>query len=521
MQGDGSGAPASLGSGEYGRGLMREAGRGSDFPLRTVVIYAKQDVDLAIKLVRFLRASSFEVWWAEEDLTQGAWDDAVRKHIETCHALIPFVSQNTGVHKIFTDEWTHAERRGKPIFPFVLDESGIPFGKGRTSYTAVSGDQPSAFSEALETLKAKLFRHFSYSAANGALNANRLREVYLANNKVLPLPSFVFSLSSFETQVHPLDGLELLASLPESTCLVSAFDVHESPGGYTTKVKAITSSPQRSVLLDSGNYEAVRRKAHAGPKRKDGWSAKSFWQVATSADWDLVFSYDHPVPQGTVAQVSDKVLDAYFRDMLETGLDNRTLCPIVHAVGQELPAEDRRSETAKLVLEVARSINPTLVAIPERELGDGLIERMRTVKEIRKKLNSLSWYQPLHILGTGNPTTLAALAVCGADTFDGLEWCRTAANYEHNSLMHFQQFDLLKNAFTSRMAYEQARKMASLEGAPFAFRAASYNFDYFSNWSSLVRDSAHSAKPQTIFQGIPQVGAELAREYLNGTAAIR
>jgi hypothetical protein len=84
--------------------------------------------------------------------------------------------------------------------------------------------------------------------------------------------------------------------------------------------------------------------------------------------------------------------------------------------------------------------------------------------------------------------------------------------------MHLQQFDLLKSVFVGRMTNDVARRMVELEGAPFALRAASYNFDYFSNWLLLVRKSSHSGNPEAIFQGIPFVGTDLSREYLNGTA---
>jgi TIR domain len=490
---------------------MGEGNRSGQSPVHMVVIYAKEDRELASTLVRYLRSWGLDVWWAEEDLTQGQWDAEVRKRIEHCDALVPLVSAHTGSHQIFTDEWSHAEARDRPIFPIVFDKSGIPFGKGRFSYTLASDYSSEA--RAFDTLKAKLVKHFEQKRRTDRI---RPREIAVGE-KTIPLPNFVFSLSSFETQIHPLDGLELLSSLPEAACLVSAFDVHASLSSFKTNMRSIAESPKRLILLDSGNYEATRKRAYADRERKQGWKAQHFWEVAASAPWDLVFSYDHPPPQGSVGQVVDAVLDSYFRDMVQTGLSHRVLCPIVHAISGDRTTQ-HRADTAELVRKVAEAIQPTLVAIPERELGDGLLARMRTVRAIRTALDSLPWYQPLHILGTGNPTTIAALALCGADTFDGLEWCRTAANYENNSLMHFQQFDLLKSAFVGRMTSEVARRMVEFEGAPFALRAASYNFDYFSNWLLLVRKSSHSGNPESIFQGIPFVGTDLSREYLNGIA---
>lgn len=498
---------------------MPAIGSISRSPLSAVVIYAGEDVEQTRELVSQLRRFGIGVWWAEEDLQQGSWDPAVRAQIEDCDALIPVVSGNTSTHQIFTDEWSYAERHSKAVFPFVFDESGFPLGKGGRSHTLVRSREPSAIESAAGLLGSKILKHFGLAPNGGALTRSRLQEVPVGT-KILPLPSFVFSLSSFETQLHPLDGLQLLASLPDAACLVSAFDVHGNVRGYSRGLRDVSASG-RVLLLDSGNYEATRKKAHAKNGKGRGWRRQDFWDVVQSADWDLVFSYDHPPPEGSVDHVIDQILDSYFDDMLKTGLDHLTLCPIVHAATNGRQGEQRRAETATLLASIAREIHPTLIAIPERELGDGLLERMRTVRAIRSALDSLNWYQPLHILGTGNPVTMAALAVSGADVFDGLEWCRTAANYENNNLMHFQQFDLLKSAFASRMMLPDARKMVEWETGPFALRAASYNFDYFMNWASQLRDSVHSRKPQTIFQGIPYVGAELTKDYLNGNAATR
>lgn len=45
-----------------------------------------------------------------------------------------------------------------------------------------------------------------------------------------------------------------------------------------------------------------------------------------------------------------------------------------------------------------------MIAVPERELGDGIVARARAVHEIRRSLDSLGFYQPLHLLGCGNAT---------------------------------------------------------------------------------------------------------------------
>jgi len=54
-------------------------------------------------------------------------------------------------------------------------------------------------------------------------------------------------------------------------------------------------------------------------------------------------------------------------------------------------------------------------------------------------------YCPLHLLGTGNPLSIAVYSMAGADSFDGLEWCQTVVDHDTGKLFHFQQWDLFKD----------------------------------------------------------------------------
>lgn len=93
----------------------------------------------------------------------------------------------------------------------------------------------------------------------------------------------------------------------------------------------------------------------------------------------------------------------------------------------------------------AEQLYPVLLAVPERTLGEGIVERTRTVRKIREALNALEVYCPLHLLGTGNPLSIIAYALAGADSFDGLEWCQTVVDHETGRLSHFQQWDLFRH----------------------------------------------------------------------------
>jgi queuine/archaeosine tRNA-ribosyltransferase len=91
----------------------------------------------------------------------------------------------------------------------------------------------------------------------------------------------------------------------------------------------------------------------------------------------------------------------------------------------------------ELFARVSQALRTDFIAIPERELGSGITNRVKTVRAIRTGLNELGHYQAIHLLGTGNPLSVAIFAAAGADSFDGLEWCRTVADHESATLFHF------------------------------------------------------------------------------------
>jgi|JI10StandDraft_1071094.scaffolds.fasta_scaffold116219_3 queuine/archaeosine tRNA-ribosyltransferase len=474
-----------------------------------VIIFASEDIELARTAVGALKSQNWDAWWSE-DINHGDWETEVRNRIENCSAVVPIVTRNTSRKAIFTDEWRYADSKKKVIFPLVIDPSSIPFGMGGRNRTDAANWKGESSHPALTLLTTKMAGHFQQDAGSIARH-----DSLNIGGKSLQLPSFVYSLSSFETQLDPVNGLELLTALEPGACLVSAYDVSTYLHGRNKSFRRSIDTFQKSrsvVFLDSGNYEATRKGDYRSRKNADGWRRELFWEAVNSVSADIVFAYDDPEPKGTLDEVIDGILDSYLRDLRRTGLDTDTLCPIVH-----LPTEvnDITKSAPKIVAAISKESRPSLIAIPERELGDGLLSRMRAVKAIRHTLNDLGYYQPLHILGTGNPITIAALSICGADTFDGLEWCRTAANFETNNLCHFQQFDLLKASFGGRIKNEAARSIAELESAPFTLRACSYNYDYFSYWIGHVQHWIHSPNPEGLFQSIPYLGAQMTKEYLS------
>jgi hypothetical protein len=200
--------------------------------------------------------------------------------------------------------------------------------------------------------------------------------------------------------------------------------------------------------MDSGNYEGFWKGERA-------WKPDLFHKVAKESAHHLCFCYDNQEPPDTVEAIAEDVVSSVLRDQ-EHVLG--TVAPIIHGPIELLPA------AAKMV---AEQLFPVLLAVPERALGDGIIARTKAVRQLREALDELGFYCPLHLLGTGNPLSIAVYAMAGADSFDGLEWCQTAVDHETGKLFHFQQWDLFKdqtNWGNSRaLPYIQSVLMHNLE----------------------------------------------------------
>ena len=129
---------------------------------------------------------------------------------------------------------------------------------------------------------------------------------------------------------------------------------------------------------------------------------------------------------------------------------------------------------------VAEQLFPVLLAVPERALGDGIIARTRTLRRLRKALNELDLYCPLHLLGkTGNPLSIAVYAMAGADSFDGLEWCQTVVDHESGRLFHFQHWDLFKDQ----------TDWGNNGALPYIQSALMHNLDFYRTFMTELREA--------------------------------
>lgn len=279
---------------------------------------------------------------------------------------------------------------------------------------------------------------------------SRIFDLFFAQAGI-PLPSFFPSVSSVKTNLMPVDYVELLDAAGHPLFLASAYDIANCPLEQRSRMNAaLRRSKGRgtAILMDSGNYERFW-------KGELAWTPDRFHEVAKESEHHLCFCHDNQEPPNTAEAIAEDVVSSVLRDQ-EHALG--TVAPIIHAPTDLLPTAARM---------VAEQLFPVLLAVPERALGNGIIARTQMVRRLRGALDELGFYCPLHLLGTGNPLSIAVYAMAGADSFDGLEWCQTVVDHETGRLFHFQQWDLFKDqtdwGSNGALPYIQSALMHNLE----------------------------------------------------------
>jgi len=468
------------------------------------IFYSEPDKDKVVALSTILENLDWSVWW-DRDITHGRWGPEIEKNIKIAKCVI--IIWNSPAKRKDSITFAEAEasrQRKKPMITLVSEEIEPPFPFGAEHITAnISGWGCDADTECVD----KIIRSVEsvLGIAPKKWRGERPEMINL-RGKTVKLPCFVKSLSSHETQLNPEAGLAVLDIFSDvDALLMSAFDMYiEEAKPETDKQKEEIDKKQQShkfmceklksmdergalILLDSGNYEKYR-------KEDESWNAEKMNQVLENVPYTFAFCFDNLEPS------TDPVKNA--RDVISRveGDYEDFLLPILHAPKDDNGIRDHDS-LPDIFFEYASRRNSPLIAVPERELGEGICKKLETVINIRKKLNTLGRYQPIHILGTGNPLSLLLLAAAGADLFDGLEWCRTVADRETGFLFHHQQFDFFKTQSIEMAQSDIVRKAMTLDDVSLHLKMGLHNLDFFADWMNELQNRIHNDRVSEMIKG--------------------
>jgi hypothetical protein len=102
------------------------------------ISYAHADEYYVGRLVEHLRSESVDVWRDDQIATSQPWDAVLEERIDTCGAVVVVMSPAAVGSYWVGVELDHARRRGRPIFPLLLDGEPL-FGLGVLQYETVTG----------------------------------------------------------------------------------------------------------------------------------------------------------------------------------------------------------------------------------------------------------------------------------------------------------------------------------------------------------------------------------------------
>lgn len=454
------------------------------------IFYSEPDENKVEALSSILEDLGWSVWW-DNDIKR-RWGAEIERNIKNARCVIPIWNSCAARDKSITFVEAEKSRQlNKPMITLVSEDVEPPLPFSAEHITAnMSGWDCSCGADCVNKIVESV--ESVLGMAPTKWRGERPSMINLLG-KTIKLPCFVKSLSSHETQLDPEAGLTVISLFPAvDALLVSAYDMYLTDKPWETQEEKkqykimqdrhrfmcgqLNALDERGALifLDSGNYEKSR-------KEDDEWVEERFNWVLENVPYTYAFCYDNLEPHSDPAKNAVDVISRI------EGKYEDTLIPILHA-----PKDENKVRMHELLPDIffeyaSRKLSP-IIAVPERELGEGICQKAKTIIKIREKLNKLGRYQPIHILGTGNPLSLLILAAAGADLFDGLEWCRTVADRDTGFLFHHQQFDFFKTQAKEMARYEIVREAMVSDETSLSFKMGLHNLDFFYEWMEELQD---------------------------------
>jgi hypothetical protein len=249
------------------------------------------------------------------------------------------------------------------------------------------------------------------------------------NGKKLVTPTYFPAISSYGIK-HPFQSLfQLLTAYSYPRILFSAYDFHFL--NREDKKQLLLEMSRYSqqggfVYVDSGIFESFWR-------ADSQWTYDLYKSSISEMDFDFYSSFD-VLPGVNDAEYEKETFE---RISASRGLSTKAeFVPILHGIDS-----DRLVSLTEKFMRLFPNIS-TVIAVPERDCGDDIVEKARTVMKIRNLLDDHEGNKVLHILGCGNPVSLLLLSYSGADSFDSLDWIKYVINKKDLTTNDFSHLEL-------------------------------------------------------------------------------
>lgn len=452
------------------------------------VCYAREDRTRVEKLYDKLKADGINPWMDKKDLTPGDdWKPAIRLAIKNSRFFLAVLTNNSINKKgelnseiaRALEEQEKLPEGEKYIIPVRLERCTIP-------------------DRLIMWDCANLFEDKEYKRLLRALTEMEPPHDYVDSPEKLKrpplcgmrLPCFFPAISgTVKSALSPLNHLEVLLSL-KTQLLFSAYDYEKASPKEQTTIRRLLKQAVgdgQIVLLDSGCYEKKWI--------NESWTKKDYHNALGAIIFNLAFAFDVNRKKATTDNLAHVVTRSLEIDRSKAGFQN--ISPVIHSHDS-----NQYPELCKMV---AQKSSPVMLAIPERQLGDGIFETSVCIAKIRQALNSTGQYIPLHILGAGNPRAILMYSACGADSFDGLDWCQTVVDFESARLHHRQQLDF----------YAHQSSLGNEESLPYPVRVLAHNIEFYQNWMNQIQQhTLNGSIWEMIKQYLPQSAYDFMKEQL-------
>ena len=297
-------------------------------------------------------------------------------------------------------------------------------------------------------------------------------ETIVLSGVSLETPMFFPSISTVKTALPPLTYLSMLHQFRgwNKKFLISAFDFSQinDKCKLINDVRLAQEHEDVVILMDSGNYETFWK------EKKECWKQFNFHDVLRRHPYTFSFGFDEQGPPQEMTAHLKLIVDRWQSD--QNIDDNRTIIPIMH-----VPTQGNWIHLLEICPLVAQETKVPMIAVAERELGDGILERVKTVISLRKALNRIGHYVGLHLLGAGDPISIALYSVAGANSFDGLEWYKTVVDHDTGLLSHLSHADFFE------VLTHGERNIQS-----FWVRTLEQNLQFYVDWMQRLHTDIHA-----------------------------
>lgn len=261
-------------------------------------------------------------------------------------------------------------------------------------------------------------------------NNSKIRQITV-NDKKLITPTYFPSISGLETRSDADKLIREIIAEHYPRLLVSCYDLDKFPD--ETKRDIINrlnnfSDDGGFLMLDSGEFERYHLKST--------WCFDEYQNTIKKVKSDFYFSFDKiPNLETPYEEILETTIH-YFP--LSSALSKNNHCiTVLHGVG----VENIQMLTEYMITNYA---DLNFIAITDKECGKTLQEQCITISAIRDTCDKKGRDVIIHVLGCGNPLSMAAMSYAGADMFDAVDWSRWIIDnktWQCSNLSHVKLLD--------------------------------------------------------------------------------